>query len=88
MSVDKWAYDPEICEGRACPGDCDFCKIWKEDKEQDMSKTEIIQVIQKGIDTLIKLEEPWELTTSDWREVQMAFDDMSEWFLNKEEDNG
>ena len=50
-----------------------------------MSKTEITQVIQKGIDTLIKLEEPWILTTSDWREVQMAFDDMSEWFLEEQE---
>ena len=27
MSVDKWAYDPETCEGRACPGDCDLCDI-------------------------------------------------------------
>lgn len=52
-----------------------------------MSKTEIIQVIQMGIDTLIKLEEPWALTTSDWREVQMAYDDMSEWFLNKEQEH-
>ena len=93
MSVDKWSYDPEKCDSALCVGDCDHCKLAivadeEEDKEQDMSKTEIIQVIQKGIDTLIKLEEPWELTTSDWREVQMAFDDMSEWFLNKEEDDG
>lgn len=29
MSVDKWAYDPEICEGRACPGDRDLCDIPK-----------------------------------------------------------
>lgn len=29
MSVDKWAYDPETCEGRACPGDCDLCDIPK-----------------------------------------------------------
>lgn len=88
MSVDKWSYDPDKCDGALCVGDCDYCEIWEEDKEQDMSKTEIIQVIQKGIDTLIKLEEPWALTTSDWREVQMAFDDMSEWFLNEEEDDG
>lgn len=25
MSVSKWAYDPEICDGRFCPGDCDNC---------------------------------------------------------------
>lgn len=29
MSVDKWAYNPETCEGRACPGDCDHCDIPK-----------------------------------------------------------
>ena len=29
MSVDKWAYDPETCDGRACPGDCDRCDIPK-----------------------------------------------------------
>ena len=27
MSLDKWAYSPETCEGRACPGDCDLCDI-------------------------------------------------------------
>ena len=57
------------------------------ERSRAMSKTEITQVIQQGIDTLIKLEEPWILTTSDWREVQAAFDDMSEWFLNKEQDH-
>lgn len=25
MSVNKWAYDPEKCEGRFCCGDCDYC---------------------------------------------------------------
>lgn len=23
MSVDKWAYDPELCDGEYCIGDCD-----------------------------------------------------------------
>jgi len=27
MSVDKWAYDPEKCDGRPCCGDCDYCSI-------------------------------------------------------------
>lgn len=25
MSTDKWAYDPERCNGAICCGDCDLC---------------------------------------------------------------
>lgn len=25
MSVSKWAYDPNKCEGQMCVGDCDIC---------------------------------------------------------------
>ena len=25
MSVSKWAYSAIICDGIACPGDCDYC---------------------------------------------------------------
>lgn len=25
MSTDKWAYDPEKCDGKECCGDCDLC---------------------------------------------------------------
>ena len=25
MSVSRWAYLPERCDGEACPGDCDLC---------------------------------------------------------------
>ena len=25
MSVSKWAYKPEKCDGDYCPGDCDNC---------------------------------------------------------------
>lgn len=25
MSVSKWAYIPERCDGEPCPGDCDVC---------------------------------------------------------------
>jgi len=25
MSVSKWAYSPERCDGDYCPGDCDRC---------------------------------------------------------------
>lgn len=27
MSVSKWAYDPEYCDGEPCVGDCDICNI-------------------------------------------------------------
>lgn len=27
MSVSKWDYSPEICDGEPCPGDCDHCSI-------------------------------------------------------------
>ena len=27
MSVSKWDYAPETCDGRPCPGDCDHCII-------------------------------------------------------------
>lgn len=29
MSVSKWAYEPEICDGELCVGDCDLCDRWK-----------------------------------------------------------
>ena len=25
MSASKWAYSPEKCDGKPCPGDCDEC---------------------------------------------------------------
>ena len=25
MSVSKWNYEPDKCEGYPCPGDCDSC---------------------------------------------------------------
>ena len=27
MSVSKWAYTPEVCDGEICVGDCDLCDI-------------------------------------------------------------
>lgn len=26
MSVFKWAYDPDYCDGDICIGDCDYCR--------------------------------------------------------------
>ena len=39
MSVSKWAYDPDKCDGNACPGDCDYC--YKADWEPDDFNIEI-----------------------------------------------
>ena len=25
MSVSKWAYEPDRCDGRYCTGNCDWC---------------------------------------------------------------
>lgn len=25
MSVSKWSYNPEKCDGDYCPGKCDYC---------------------------------------------------------------
>ena len=34
MSVSKWAYEPDKCEGDYCVGDCDLCnKKWEYEKE-------------------------------------------------------
>lgn len=35
MSVKKWAYDPERCDGTPCPGDCDKCTRWQHDEWLD-----------------------------------------------------
>lgn len=32
MSVSKWAYDPDKCDGDFCPGDCDDCPKGDEDE--------------------------------------------------------
>ena len=37
MSVSKWAYEPEKCDGKPCPGDCDNCPkaYWFTEEEED-----------------------------------------------------
>lgn len=40
MSVSKWAYEPDVCDGEPCCGECDLCwladeaMISKEEKEK------------------------------------------------------
>lgn len=33
MSVSKWAYSPDKCDGNLCPGDCDNCSKAEEEDE-------------------------------------------------------
>lgn len=35
MSVSRWAYNPSVCDGQPCPGDCDLCS--KSDKAVEES---------------------------------------------------
>ena len=37
MSVSKWAYDPDKCDGICCCGDCDFC----ERRDIEIDETEL-----------------------------------------------
>lgn len=34
MSASKWAYSPEKCDGRPCPGDCDGCPKAEENEDE------------------------------------------------------
>lgn len=36
MSVSKWAYTPEKCDGDVCPQDCDHCsKRWEDEEDEE-----------------------------------------------------
>ena len=38
MSVSKWAYVPEKCDGDFCPGDCDWCRKTQDNVAQEPPK--------------------------------------------------
>ena len=38
MSVSKWAYTPEKCDGKPCVGDCDLCSKAYEDDDEELSE--------------------------------------------------
>ena len=35
MSVSRYRYDPEMCDGDYCPGDCDYCSKEPEEDEEE-----------------------------------------------------
>lgn len=47
MSTDKWAYDPERCNGAICCGDCDRCTRWQHDEWLELSELQERQAIIK-----------------------------------------
>lgn len=38
MSVSKWAYSPEKCDGDLCVGDCDLCGKAYENDDEELSE--------------------------------------------------
>ena len=42
MSARKWGYDPEMCDGEPCPGDCDLCFRWQ-------NRVEVGDLINKDV---------------------------------------
>ena len=44
MSVSKWAYSPEKCDGDYCPGDCDNCGKAEEEETGKYVRREAVKV--------------------------------------------
>lgn len=61
MSVNKWAYDPEVCDDHYCCGDCDRCYRANDtelyDNELDFLDEESEHEIEREIKALRKGEE-------------------------------
>ena len=51
MSCDKWYYEPSICDGNICPGDCDLCDI---PKDLDLDDLELDDEDEAEIEREIK----------------------------------
>ena len=47
MSCSKWAYEPEMCDGHYCPGDCDLCDIPESDEYLDDVEDEEQEIIDQ-----------------------------------------
>ena len=48
MSVSKWAYEHEKCDGDYCPGDCDLCSKWDVYDDEDDDEEREILAARKG----------------------------------------
>lgn len=40
MSISKYAYNPDVCDGKPCPGDCDFCRLWLDRVDEGAEQVE------------------------------------------------
>ena len=47
MSCSLYAYRPNVCEGRACVGDCDLCDIPESDEYLDDVEDEEQEIIDQ-----------------------------------------
>ena len=43
MSVSKWRYAPERCDGKPCTGDCDACPLPAKDDEEEMKASSKVE---------------------------------------------
>lgn len=49
MSVSKWAYDPAMCDGDICVGDCDLCDKPKIAQIHNTATTSIAVSAERGL---------------------------------------
>lgn len=46
MSVSKWGYTPEKCDGDLCPGDCDLCPKAYEEMPEEYDLEEVMEEVR------------------------------------------
>ena len=62
MSVSKWAYTPEKCDGDFCPQDCDNCpKRWDDVENDDIEEIDITETpyaafLESSIKTILAVK--------------------------------
>lgn len=55
MSVSKWAYEPDKCDGDICVGDCDLCSkakfeaSWQYDMERYFIRANPIEIVERAV---------------------------------------
>ena len=56
MSVSRWAYHPDTCDGDYCPGDCDICDK-SEGEEVDIMDEKTLEQLENINERLERLAE-------------------------------
>ena len=47
MSVSKYKYEADKCDGQPCVGDCDLCYIALEELEKEEHKDEVLSEVRQ-----------------------------------------